>query len=88
MNGDAKFRAWYADELAFKDVDELMEAARMSDDLADELWTRLFGRHPGVQLLTIADMAARWIQHHEAADREHAIEVMIKSLVMLAKTTR
>jgi hypothetical protein len=80
-----RLRAWHSDELAFTDAAEMQKASSASDVLAEKFWAELFGRHPGVQLLTISDMAARWILNHPPEFRLRAENAMIEAIVGLAR---
>jgi hypothetical protein len=63
---------------------EMMKASNISDELALKFWSELFGRHPGIQLLTIADMGARWINSHPKEYRENAMNAIIQAMLGLA----
>jgi hypothetical protein len=78
-----KLRAWHSDELAFTDSVEAMKAVSTSDAMAEKFWGELFGRHPGVQLLTISDMAARWINNHPPELRDNAKQAMSEAIAGL-----
>lgn len=74
-----------SNELAFANPEAMQRAVKASDVLAEEFWGKLFGRHPGVQLLTISDMAARWIMNHPPETRSNAEKAIISSIVALTE---
>jgi len=76
-------RAWTPEEI-LKPID-FWEQVKLSDKLADQVRALMFGRHPGVQLLTIADLAAIWVQNHPVEMRSNALAQMIAAIRDLAK---
>lgn len=77
-------RAWTAEEiLSF--ANDPMGMVKLSDELALKISGIMFGRHPGVQLLTIADIAARWVNGHEPGYRQRALNEIKQAISELAK---
>lgn len=83
---DEYCRAWTPEELVSFAKDPAA-MVKLSDELAFKINKILFGRHPGVQLMTIADLAARWVQGHTEEYREKALAEMKSAIEDLSKVT-
>lgn len=83
---DEYVRSWSPEELVNFARDPAA-MVKLSDELALKINKILFGRHPGVQLMTIADLAARWVQGHPEVYRQRALEEMKSAIDDLSKVT-
>jgi hypothetical protein len=57
----APIRVWYVGDLANVDYDRLVE---LSSQLTEKVSPLFFGKHPGVQMLSLIDLVAIWVSGH------------------------
>jgi hypothetical protein len=82
---DEYVRSWTAEEMISFARDPAA-MVKLSDELALKIGKILFGRHPGVQLMTIADLGARWVQGHTEEYRQKALDEMKQAIEDLSKS--
>jgi hypothetical protein len=56
-----EIRIWDYDEVHNRPHDEVV---RQSDELVAAMRKLLFGKHPGVQMLALAEMCGQWVINH------------------------
>jgi hypothetical protein len=63
-----KVRAWTVGEMFGHEPDKVV---KQSDQLTEAIGKIIFGKHPGAQMLSLAECAAMWVLNHSENHEEH-----------------
>lgn len=80
-----RYRVWGGDEILGRPDDAVVD---QSDQLTAAIRPILFGKHPGAQMLTLAELAGIWICGHDEEIRNQAMETFVGAVHDFVKTQK